>query len=260
MNSTLIIAVNVRISRRRSGSSAFTMRLLSMCLVKKTSGVGPRRARRCVSYSVRFRTVSDSARLCGCTRTPIISICCPAIAEAAIARLTSSYLPRSSTVSETFVPLFQSTNRAGIAIGGGDLYCRVVFRLKEGGTTPARSLVSLQIAPFIVQKRKIFNLNFFGRPHLCASRPRIPHLLLLFSHNRLLRQNLKLLAPGRLTERILHQPVLQRMKADQHQPSSRLQQRPRALQQRLNLSQLVIHSNPKCLKGSRRRMNLVAFH
>ena len=83
-------AANVRISRRRSGSSAFTMRLLSMCFVKKTSGVGPRRARRCVSYNSRFRSAGDTARLCVFTREPIISICCPAIAEAAIAHLTRS--------------------------------------------------------------------------------------------------------------------------------------------------------------------------
>src|SRR6201999_2798622 len=84
--------------------------------------------------------------------------------------------------------------------------------------------------------------------------------LFVTSHNRLLRQNLELFVPACFTERILHQPVFQRVEADQHQPPSRLQQRPRALEQRLNLSQLVIHSNPKCLKGPSRRMNLVAFH
>src|SRR6266702_6645020 len=113
MNSTLITAENVRISRRRSGSSAFTMRLLSMCFVKKTSGVGPRRARRCASYSSRFRSVSDTARLCGCRRAPILSICCPAIAVAAIAHLTYFLLLN-------FRHSPQRTNRAGIAIGGRD--------------------------------------------------------------------------------------------------------------------------------------------
>src|SRR5438309_2301658 len=73
------------------------MRLLSMCLVKKTSGVGPRRARRCVSNSSRFRAVTDCPRLCAFTREPIISICCPAIAEAAIAHLTSCCLPENQT-------------------------------------------------------------------------------------------------------------------------------------------------------------------
>src|SRR5258707_13333333 len=73
------------------------MRLLSMCLVKNTSGVGPRRARCCASSSSRFRAVTDCPRLCVFTREPIISICCPAIAEAAIAHLTSCCLPRIST-------------------------------------------------------------------------------------------------------------------------------------------------------------------
>ncbi len=59
-NNTLITTENVRISRRRSGSSAFTSRVLSMCLAKNTSGVGPRRARRCSSNSSRFR----AARVC----------------------------------------------------------------------------------------------------------------------------------------------------------------------------------------------------
>ena len=51
-------------------------------------------------------------------------------------------------LDETLWFSLQNTNRAGIAIGGRDLYCRVVFRLKEGGTTPARSLcchISLKI-------------------------------------------------------------------------------------------------------------------
>src|SRR5579871_2985297 len=102
-----------------------------MCFAKKTSGVGPRRAFRCASYSAWFRSANDSVRLCDCRRAPIISICCPAIAAVAIAHLV---LLLNSRLSSTY-------ERAGIAIGGGDLYYRVVFRLKEGGTTPARSLV-----------------------------------------------------------------------------------------------------------------------
>src|SRR5947209_9274174 len=116
-----------------------------MCFEKNTSGVGPRRARRCVSNNSRFREVTDCPRLCALTREPIISICCPAIAEAAIAHLTSCCLPESKP-GRNLILLSKSTNRAGIAIGGRDLYYRVVFRLKEGGTTPARSLVLLNLS------------------------------------------------------------------------------------------------------------------
>ena len=84
----LMVAVKVRISRRRSGSSAFTMRLLSMCLAKKTSGVGPRRARFCSSNSSRLRCARACAALLvpAPSPMPIPKIApCPAIAIVAIA-------------------------------------------------------------------------------------------------------------------------------------------------------------------------------
>jgi hypothetical protein len=49
----MVMAIaNRRISFTRTGSAAFTSRELSKCLKKKTSGVGPRRARRCASNNI----------------------------------------------------------------------------------------------------------------------------------------------------------------------------------------------------------------
>src|ERR1035437_3776353 len=212
-NRMLMVAVKVRISRLRSGSSAFTMRLLSICLAKKTSGVGPRRARCCSSNNSRLRW----ARACDAlfllpvaVPIPIPKIDpCPAIGNVAIA-------PPSAR------SLFLVLARRSLAPGRWSQLLRC--------------------------------------SQLRASRSRVPHLFLLFSDHRLLRQNLINAIASGLAERILHQPVLQRVEADQHQPSSRLQQRWRAFEQRPDLFQLVIHSNSKCLKGSCCGMNLVAFH
>ena len=83
---------NRRISRRRSGSSALTMRLLSRCLVKKTSGVGPRRARFCRSNSSRLRAARSSILVW--VAPPIIEK--PAVIAAIFLPPACSFIPAAS--------------------------------------------------------------------------------------------------------------------------------------------------------------------
>ena len=191
-----MVAEKVRISRRRSGSSAFTMRLLSMCLAKKTSGVGPRRARFCSSNSsrlrgARLRCVASAARCC---QSEIVA--CPAA--------VSSPSPLLRPCLSLYFPDLRALAAAP------NLSAALSFALRDRGF------------------------------RICSCSAASPA-----SSSKLQK------SPSRLglAKRILHQPVFQRVEADQHQPSSRLQQRWRALQQRPDLSQLIIHSNSKRLKG-----------
>ncbi len=60
-------------------------------------------------------------------------------------------------------------------------------------------------------------------------------------------------------EEPLHQPVLQRMERDHHEPSARRQQRRGLRQPALDLAQLVVHPDAQRLEAARRRVDAGAI-
>src|ERR1022692_3924542 len=102
-------------------------------------------------------------------------------------------------------------------------------------------------------------LYSFGRPHLAAARPRIAIYLFPARRHRLLGQQPVAALLRTLAKRILDDSVFERMKADHHQPSARLQHSGRRLQQCLQIVQFTVYEYSESLKGSRRRMNPLMF-
>ena len=195
------------------------MRLLSMCLVKKTSGVGPRRARRCVSNIERLRSATDSPGPRLGLLPHHVHICRHRRHHAPFVVIPEGNLLLDS--AESVEPRFF------VVIPEGNL--RLFLSL------PVLKPPAHRLSPPLSTSH-----SGTGDSASSPAHPQSPASS--SAHRNSSRPSLRL-------ERIFHQPVLQAMEADQHQPPSRLQQRPRALQQRSNLPQLIIHSNPDCLKG-----------
>src|ERR1017187_3865079 len=102
-------------------------------------------------------------------------------------------------------------------------------------------------------------LYSFGRPHLGAARPRIAIYLFPARRHRLLGQQPVAALLRTLAKRILDDSVFERMKANHHQPSARLQHSGRRLQQCFQIVQFTVYEYSESLKGSRRRMNPLMF-
>src|ERR1017187_9137111 len=102
-------------------------------------------------------------------------------------------------------------------------------------------------------------LYSFGRPHLGAARPRIAIYLFPARRHRLLGQQPVAALLRTLAKRILDDSVFERMKANHHQPSARLQHSGRRLQQCFQIVQFTVYEYSESLKGSRRLMNPLMF-
>src|ERR1017187_636614 len=102
-------------------------------------------------------------------------------------------------------------------------------------------------------------LYSFGRPHLGAARPRIAIYLFPARRHRLLGQQPVAALLRTLAKRILDDSVFERMKANHHQPSARLQHSGRRLQQCFQIVQFTVYEYSESLKGLRRRMNPLMF-
>ena len=146
----------------------FTMRELSMCLVKNISGVGPRRQRpRCDSYICRLR----SARALRANATGLPRV------RSVQSRTLSPSLPlkrlRAASLQK-FLPVLNKS-RAGVADRGRDIITGVSFARKHGRTTPARSQsLSMYICHSVVKRRNLilscrYSYQFLCRPQLRAS-------------------------------------------------------------------------------------------
>src|SRR5271170_132107 len=91
-------------------------------------------------------------------------------------------------------------------------------------------------------------------PQLRRPRSRISLNFLLRRHHRLPRNRRINPSPLILLERLLHPPILPRMKRNNRRPPSRRQTGRQHPQQIIQIRQFPIHQNPQRLKSPRRRM------
>src|ERR1700721_2657331 len=105
-------------------------------------------------------------------------------------------------------------------------------------------------------------LLFFSGAHLGAARPRIALNLLFAGAHWLSPHQLVPTLSGTLSQRIFHNPIFKRVKADHHQPSARLQHSGSRHQQRFQIVQFTVYEYSESLKSSSRRMNplMLIFH
>jgi len=88
-----------------------------------------------------------------------------------------------------------------------------------------------------------------------APRSRIQSDLFITGRRWLLSQQFVLPQPCAFAHRVFHDAVFQRVEADHHQPSTRLQQLRRCLKQPPQVVQFAVHEYSESLKGPRRGMN-----
>src|ERR1700676_4595880 len=98
-------------------------------------------------------------------------------------------------------------------------------------------------------------LTSFRRAQFRASRPRIAINLFFSGGHRLLGQQLVVTLLHSLTKSIFHDAILQRVEADDHQPSAWFEHPRGRIEQRPQVVQLVVYEDSDCLESSGRRMN-----
>src|ERR1017187_295230 len=124
--------------------------------------------------------------------------------------------------------------------------------------SPARALFAWRVAE--PGSFSGANSNFFGGAHLRTARPGIAINLFFARRHRLFRQQPVPALLRTLAKRILDDSVFERVKADHHQPSTRLQHAGRHFQQCFQIVQFMVYEDSESLKGSGRRMNPLMFH
>src|SRR5579863_1977685 len=97
--------------------------------------------------------------------------------------------------------------------------------------------------------------NSFRSPQLRAARSWIPIDLFCSSRHRLLGEQSIVALPHSVAEGVFHNAVLQRVKADDHQPSARFQQLRGGVQQLPQVVQFMVYEDSECLKSLGRWMN-----
>src|SRR5215469_14101927 len=97
--------------------------------------------------------------------------------------------------------------------------------------------------------------DFFCGAQLRAARSRVAINLFFPCGYRFSVQQPVMTLMHSLAKTILYNPVLQRVEADDHQPTARSQQPWGRTQQRPQVVQLTVYEDSESLKGSGRRMN-----
>src|SRR5258708_28231806 len=116
----------------------------------------------------------------------------------------------------------------------------------EGGASPESCWLPFQEA-----------LNFFRGPQLRAARPWIAINLFFAGSHRLFRQDLVDPRFSSVAQSVFYDAVLQRVKADHHQPASRFQDARRCFHKRLQVVQFAVYEDSDSLETGVRWMNLL---